>query len=80
MQITSIDLYNMLKGKLGDKEAGSLVNYMETKTEELFLNKMNILVTKAELAEVKSDLIKWMFIFWVGQIGVMIAILNIYFH
>jgi len=80
MQITSIDLYNMLKGKLGDKEAGSLVNYMETKTEDLFLNKMNILVTKAELAEVKSDLIKWMFIFWVGQIGVMIAILNIYFH
>lgn len=80
MQITSIDLYNMLKGKLGDKEAGSLVNYMETKTEDLFLNKMNILVTKAELADVKSDLIKWMFIFWVGQIGVMIAILNIYFH
>ncbi len=30
---------------------------------------------KAEIAGVKSDLIKWMFIFWIGQIAVLTGIL-----
>ena len=35
-----------------------------------------IFATKADLANVRADLIKWMFIFWVGQIGVTVAIFN----
>ena len=31
------------------------------------------------ISEVKADMIKWMFIFWVGQIGVIIGILSIFF-
>jgi hypothetical protein len=30
--------------------------------------------TKTDLAEVKADIIKWMFIFWVGQIAAAVAI------
>lgn len=51
----------------------------------------DILVTKADLANAKaeleikiektrSDIIKWMFIFWAGQIGALIAILQIFFR
>jgi len=39
---------------------------------------------RKEIAEGKTDVIKWMFIFWVGQIGVLSAILfaflKLYFH
>jgi len=34
------------------------------------------LATKMDLAEVKADIIKWMFIFWVGQLGLIFAFLN----
>ncbi|MEP7265535.1 MAG: hypothetical protein ABI772_13600 [Bacteroidota bacterium] len=72
----------MLKGKPGDKEAGSLVQFVETKCEDVFFNKMNQLATKVELADTKSELIKWMFIFWAGQVvvisGILIGVLNAY--
>jgi hypothetical protein len=35
---------------------------------------------EVKINEVKSDIIKWMFIFWAGQIVVLIAILQIFFR
>ena len=34
---------------------------------------------KAKMAEDKADIIKWMFIFWAGQLGTMTAILFVFF-
>lgn len=34
---------------------------------------------EAALAKFKADLIRWMFIFWVGQIGVITGILFAFF-
>lgn len=34
---------------------------------------------RADMAGMKSDIIKWMFIFWVGQIGVLVGILFTFF-
>jgi paraquat-inducible protein B len=34
---------------------------------------------KVEIATTRAELIKWMFIFWVGQIGVLIGILFAFF-
>ena len=33
---------------------------------------------KVEISESKAEVIKWMFIFWAGQIGAMIAILFVF--
>jgi hypothetical protein len=30
---------------------------------------------RLDMAEMRADIIKWMFIFWVGQIGVLLAII-----
>lgn len=42
-----------------------------------------LLATKEDLANVKSELMKWIFIFWLGQIGVLsdiiFAMLKLYF-
>jgi hypothetical protein len=101
MNPTSIDLFQTLKTKMGEREANALINYMEKKLQdsnrELFQLCLNTFATKLELkeeiakvredlakvegrlevkiAEVKSDVIRWMFGFFVAM---LIAILGLY--
>ena len=87
MIITSqIELFRILQGKLGNKEAGALFDFVDSKINEANDNNLKTLATKEDIANVrenmannKSEIIKWMFIFWVGQVGVLIAILTIFF-
>jgi hypothetical protein len=80
MYVSEIQLFQMLKEKIGEKEAQSLVEYVETKVEKEVDSKKDTLATKEDLANVRSDVIKWMFIFWVGQLAAMIAIAKLFFH
>jgi len=88
--ISGIELFEILKAKIGEKEAKTLVEYIEAKVERKFIEKKDLFVTKEDLAnakaeleikmeKIRSDIIKWMFIFWAGQIGALIAILQIFF-
>jgi hypothetical protein len=61
--ISEIELFEILKAKIGEKE--DLAN---AKAE-----------LEIKMEKIRSDIIKWMFIFWVGQIGALIAILQIFF-
>jgi len=79
MQLAEIELYEILKSKLGGKEAKTLVEYIEAKVDKQFLEKKDILATKTDLANMKADIIKWMFIFWIGQLASLTAILQIFF-
>jgi len=79
MQVAEIELYEILKGKLGEKEARTLVEYIETKVDKKLAEKQDILATKADLANMKAEIIKWMFLFWIGQLASLIAILQIFF-
>lgn len=49
---------------------------------QVFSTKEDIAKLEAKIAESKSEMIKWMFIFWIGTIGVlsgiMFALLNAY--
>ena len=76
--ISTIEMYNILKGKLGENEAKALTEYIESKVERTFDKEKDVLATKEDLANVKSDIIKWMFIFWIGQIAVTLGI--VYFR
>jgi len=78
MQVSEIQLFQLLKEKLGEKEAQTLVEYVETRVEKEFDSKKDSLATKEDLANVRSDVIKWMFIFWVGQLAAMIAIAKLF--
>ncbi|MFZ3121926.1 MAG: hypothetical protein WA104_00955 [Thermodesulfovibrionales bacterium] len=98
MHVAEIELYEILKEKIGDKEAKTLVEYIETKVEKKFEEKKDLLATKQDIMnleiatkqeianleikmeKIRSDIIKWMFIFWAGQIGALIAILQIFFR
>jgi len=80
MQVAEIELYEILKSKLGEKEAKTLVEYIEAKVEKKLEEKHDILATKTDLANMKADIIKWMFLFWIGQLASLAAILQIFFH
>ncbi|MFH1838581.1 MAG: hypothetical protein ABH808_03785 [Candidatus Kuenenbacteria bacterium] len=48
-----------------------------------YTSQKEFLVTKTEfketIANTKAEIIKWMFIFWIGQIGAILGILFIFF-
>lgn len=50
MQVSDIQLFQMLREKIGEKEAQSLVEYVETKIEKEFDGKRDVLATKEDLA------------------------------
>lgn len=85
MQVSEIQLFQILKEKVGEEQAKTLTEYVEAKIEKQFDLKKDILATKQDLTELKGELrvemanhkaeiIKWMFIFWIGQLAAMIAI------
>jgi hypothetical protein len=82
MTVTTIDLYNILRSKIGESEAKTLVEFVEQKVQSQLKEEMNSFATKDDIhllelkiEKVRSDLIKWMFIFWAGQTSITIAII-----
>lgn len=63
-----------LREKLGDEATEDLVKIIN----EADLSSRKDLVTKADLEAAKSELLKRSFIFWVSQIGILIAALKFF--
>jgi hypothetical protein len=79
-----IELYDKIRGSLSDEGAKELVRFIEKKVDNGFENKKDVLATKQDIAELRveiakseSRIIKWMFIFWIGQIATVIAIMKL---
>ena len=55
--------------------------HMSSVVEEKFERRLTEEIAKLDkkISETKAELIKWMFIFWAGQIIVLVAILNLFF-
>lgn len=69
MSVVSITkLYELLSGKMGKETAESLTSFIEEKIKQDIENKTMILATKEDVANAKAETIKWMFIFWIGQV------------
>ena len=73
----TIRLYDMLKPKLGEAEARLFIQHFEETLDDRFAAKSDLLATKVDLAQSESRIIKWMFIFWIGQIATVIAIMKL---
>jgi len=78
----TVQLYKLLSDKLGNDTTDAMFKYIDNKTERSVEATIKTLATKddisnirKEIGEAKADTIKWMFIFWIGQIGATLAIL-----
>lgn len=86
MVVSEIRLYELLKAKLGNTEAEAFIEILENKVDKKFDDAKETLATKQDIAETnqrisetKAELIKWMFIFWIGQLASFIAIAKFFF-
>jgi len=75
-------LYQLLTEKLGNDTTEAMFKYIDNKTERSVEATIKSLATKDDLAKVKYDLskeisnsVKWMFIFWIGQVGATVAVI-----
>ena len=73
MSATQIEVYDAIKSKLGEKETKILLDYMESGAQKEVNRGTSQLATKADLADVKSEMIKWMFIFWIGTVLTLVG-------
>jgi hypothetical protein len=98
MTPTGIQLFQLLKPRLGERETEALINFVDVKIKEnnqdiheinlrALATKEDISIVKQELikvetrlevkiADVKSDVIRWVFAFFVA---LMLAIIGLYF-
>jgi hypothetical protein len=81
MTISITRLYDLISTKLGKETAENLTTFIEEKIKkEVDINASNLATKgdisklsediakfRAEASENKAELMKWMFIFWVGQ-------------
>jgi hypothetical protein len=90
MNMAGIKLFQILKTRVGEPEAEALINFVDTSlkdnNKEIYEMNLRTFATKEELAkvegrletkiaEVKSDVIRWTFAFFVTM---MLAILGLY--
>jgi hypothetical protein len=78
-------LYRLLTEKLGNDTTEAMFKYIDNKTERSVEATIKTLATKDDLAKVNLDLsnkigdmMKWMFIFGVGQVGATLAIILLF--
>ncbi len=83
---TDIQLYEILKQKLGSKEAEALVGFVDARIKESNEQNVKTLATKEDLkdlelrlsvkiSDTKTDIIRWVFAFF---IPLMLAIIGLY--
>ena len=81
--VNTLKIYEILKQKLDEEPAKAITEVIETSFEEYKKEQKEFLVTREEfketIANLRADLIRWMFIFWVGQVGVIVGILLAFF-
>ncbi len=90
--MSDIQLFQILKQKMGEQEAEALVTFVDHKIKDNNESNLNILATKEDIhqlkgnisnlevkiADSKAEMIKWMFIFWIGQVAVTVGFLVVY--
>ncbi len=79
--MTVISIPKILRDKLTDEGADAFVeilNRVEDRTQKAVLEIVEERFEK-RLVQIETRIIRWMFIFWVGQVGIITAILFAFF-
>ena len=74
----------LFRNKANEKQKEDILTFVEEKFERRLTEVKSDLETKiagvrTEVAQSKVEIIKWMFTFWVGQIGVLATLLFTFF-
>ncbi|HUH32409.1 MAG TPA: hypothetical protein VLZ28_00565 [Daejeonella sp.] len=80
-------LYDLLSEKVGKETAENLTQYIESKIKEEVQDTSKVLATRQDISDVKeamahnkADVIKWMFVFWIGQTAVTFGFILLFLN
>jgi hypothetical protein len=79
--VDSLKIYELLKAHFPEPQARSMTHAIQQAEADIEKDLRSVLearfATKADLANAKSELIRWMFVFWVGQVAVTVGLLRL---
>ena len=82
----TLKVFGVLRKKFDEASAEAIATAVETALETNNSELLKTVATKDDLRkleikmeQVKSELIKWMFIFWIGQFASITAVLFLFF-
>ncbi|MBM4054463.1 MAG: DUF1640 domain-containing protein [Planctomycetes bacterium] len=82
--INTLKVFETLRSVFDEKQAAKIAEAVEAAMETNNASLIEEVATKKDLAETKAEIIKWMFLFWMGQfasiVGVLTAILFAFFR
>ena len=91
LTINTIELYNLLRNKIGEKEAQALTEYISVQVDEKLAEKKDVLASKediykvqsqisdlkVEMKEQKAELLKWMIVLFAPfYIGMIVFLIK----
>ncbi len=78
-----LKVFETLRSVFDEKQATTIAEAVETALETNNETLFGKVATKEDIANAKAEIIKWMFIFWIGQfasiVGIITAILFAFF-
>ena len=83
--ITITKLYDQIAGKWGKETVEDLCTFTETKIQSELKNLIPGLATKEDIvklevkiSESKNETIRWMFVFWIGQMAAIFGFILLF--
>jgi hypothetical protein len=77
---TKADVLGFVEEKFERRLTEEVAKFNDRLTTEIAKINAEFSRVRQEMAEMKADLIRWMFIFWVGQLGAILGILFAFFR
>ncbi len=76
MSFSDIELYNLLRSKLGESEAKSLVDYVKSQVKSEFDSKKEIFLTKDDKVDIMRSIYLVGVVQFIAIVGSVIGIIN----
>jgi hypothetical protein len=73
MVVSEIRLYELLRSKIGEKEAEAFIQVLDEKVEKKFEQKKSELATKEDVSNLSAELLKTIYLTSLGQLIAIIA-------
>jgi len=81
MIVSELQLYELLKAKIGEREAGAFVELLDKKVDQKFEDKKEWLVNKQDLSNLRAEISRTIYLVSLGQllaiVGSVVAIVNL---
>jgi hypothetical protein len=81
MIFSGLQLYELLKARIGEREAGAFVELLDKKVDQKFEDKKEWLVNKQDLSDLRAEISRTIYLVSLGKllaiVGSVVAIVNL---